>query len=434
MGYAKSWKLLSGTSAFLTGLLLLSCVAPSPNPPGNPVPQASEQLITIPAVTIASQDNGLQVSITASAPFTYTVVPSEAPLSLAVDIPHARFVDLPPVLAVDQHGVSHISLGQGLESAGVARLQVHYREKMAYSLAKERQRLVVSLRPDRAMPAAALSPAGQPTAVPAALPASAATAEEYRVGPNDVLEITVYREPDLSKRLRVTEEGSLSFPLIGHAPVAGSTPQEIEAMLAHRLAQGYLVKPQVSVQVAEYQSQQVFVLGAVQSPGQFPLRGQTTLLEMISRAGGLSHNGGQSQFLVVMRGHMPRATPARDIQTLRIDLEQLLDRGDLTLNVPLQGQDVIYVPQAAAVFVFGEVKNPGPIALAGKSMTLMEAISKAGSFTPLAAPSRTRVIRVTGGSEQSMPIDVTDIIKRGDRSKDIVLEPNDIVIVAESVF
>ena len=122
------------------------------------------------------------------------------------------------------------------------------------------------------------------------------------------------------------------------------------------------------------------------------------------------------------------------VETIRIDLERLLRQGDLSLNLILQAHDVIYVPEPGSIFVFGQVSKPGPIPLPEGSLTLVEAISKAGGFTNVAAPNRTRVFRVVDGEERTIYVNVSDIIKRGDRSKDIGLKANDIVWVPESVF
>jgi polysaccharide export outer membrane protein len=266
-------------------------------------------------------------------------------------------------------------------------------------------------------------------------PPAPVSAEDYRIGPKDILDIAVYRESDLSKRFRVTGGGRISFPLIGTVKVAGLTMAEIEHLLEQRLAQGYLIKPQVSVMVAEYQSQQVLVLGAVSQPGYYPLRGTTTLLDMLSRAGGLQQSTRQNKHLVLMRQRKAEQVHGHDatIRATRVDLDRLLDQGDTALNIQLQSEDVIFVPQPASIVVFGEVKNPGPISLSER-MTVVEAISKAGGFTTTAAPGHVRVIRTAKGGERTMRVSVADILKRGRHSENITLEPDDIVVVPTSLF
>ena len=103
-------------------------------------------------------------------------------------------------------------------------------------------------------------------------------------------------------------------------------------------------------------------------------------------------------------------------------------------NLVLQPHDVIYVPEPDMVFVFGQVNSPGPVPLSEGGMTLVEAISKAGGFTKVAAPSRTKVLRMVDGKEHHIGVNVSSIIKRGNRSKDIELKPDDIVVVPERLF
>ena len=343
-----------------------------------PQPQPSVDLVTIPSVNVESKGDVLQIAIIGSKPFSYSISNYEVPPRIVVDIQRARFVDLPPRITVGQGGVTHVTLSQVAGNDGAASLQIHLETTTTYGVTKDRGRLLIDIfHPSETRVSS------KPTAIkPASLPETAVFDREYRVGPKDVLDITVYRESDLSGKFGVSANGFISFPMIGQVKAQGRTTGEIVDAMEHLLSQGYLVKPQVTVGVAVYQSQQVLVLGAVQSPGHFYLGGKTTLLEMLSRAGGLSHDGGRSHFLVLFRQTTPQGakgrSPAEDVQAMRIDLERLLDQGDMTRNVSLRGQDVIYVPKPASILVFGEVKNPGPILLSGKSMTLIEAISKAG--------------------------------------------------------
>lgn len=117
---------------------------------------------------------------------------------------------------------------------------------------------------------------------------------DYIIGGKDVLSITIYDEPDLSydqrnnRSLRVSIDGMISFPLLGYVKVAGLTPFELEKKLDKLLSEGYLVNPHVSVIVAEYHSKEIYVLGAVRSPGVYPLLGKESILEILSKAGGVS--------------------------------------------------------------------------------------------------------------------------------------------------
>lgn len=141
---------------------------------------------------------------------------------------------------------------------------------------------------------AAAEPAQNIAPAPAVHPATPAPAEliaealdEYRVGPSDLIEISVFQVPDLSKTVRVGARGNLTLPLIGEVQAGGLTAQQLEALIASKLRENYLQDPQVSVFIKEYISQRVTVEGAVNKPGVFPISGKTTLLQAIAMAGGL---------------------------------------------------------------------------------------------------------------------------------------------------
>lgn len=147
-----------------------------------------------------------------------------------------------------------------------------------------------------ATPAAASTPvAAQPASLPAgeAAAVSALTAvstpgsDGYRVGPLDVLNITVFKVEDLTKTVQVSESGSFAFPLVGDIQAAGRTVSEIEKDLAAKLGSNYLRNPQVTVLVKEYNSHRITVDGAVNKPGVFPMQGPMSLLQSIAMAGGM---------------------------------------------------------------------------------------------------------------------------------------------------
>ena len=263
---------------------------------------------------------------------------------------------------------------------------------------------------------------------------------EYRVGGRDVLEITVYEEPDLTKTVRVSDDGYITFPLLGKVKAAGLTADQVGQSLEDLLRVGYLKNPQVLVLVKEYRSQEVYVLGAVNRPGAYPLTGQATLLEMISRAEGVVMQGaagraGKTLILLRPNGREVNSHQNQDeVETKTLDLHRLLVKGDLSLNFRVRDKDTIYIPKADSVYVFGEVKQPGEIQMPGKGITVTEAIAMAGGFTRIASPKGVKVVRVIDGKEQTRRLNLNDVIKRGDKSKDLPLKPGDIIVVSESFF
>ena len=254
--------------------------------------------------------------------------------------------------------------------------------------------------------------------------------KDYVIGGKDILKIVVFEEPDLSKdEIRVSNDGYITFPLIGRVQVEGLTANELEKDMVRRLEKDFLVNPQVTVQIKEFASKTINVLGAVKSPGALPLKGPITLLETLARAGGVSvEEAGRS--IVVLR---PVAGKEKGVKHMTINLNLLLKGGDISQNIFLQDKDTVFIPQADQIFVFGEVKSPGPYKLRERTISVVEAITMAGGPTRLGATNRTRVVRVEGGEERVLYVNVEDITK-GDKSKDIQLQAGDIVVVPETYF
>ena len=258
---------------------------------------------------------------------------------------------------------------------------------------------------------------------------SPATGQEYTIGPRDVLGITVWGQADLSRDYTVDPDGFVPFPLIGRVKAAGLTPKELAAQLTEALGKDYLVNPQVIVNVKEYLSQKVQVLGAAEKPGVYHLTGPTTLLEILSRAGGFASTAGKQVLLIRNHGASDGASAV-----LRLSLEKI-QAGDPSENTRVQSQDIVIVSKAQAYsyFVFGEVKKPGAYVL-DKETNILEGITVAGGFTDKAAPGRTRVIRSTPQGQKVIEVDMNDILRRGREAKAVMLQESDVVVVPESFF
>jgi polysaccharide export outer membrane protein len=160
------------------------------------------------------------------------------------------------------------------------------------------QGCVASSSPTASTVAINQAPAGAQSALqPAAF--SSATNGSYRIGPLDVLDITVFQVPELTKSVQVGDNGIINLPLIGEVNVGGKTPNEVERDLTSKLGAKYLQNPQVSVYVKEYNSQSVTVSGAVNKPGVYPIKGKTSLMQAIAMAGDLNPNSDSS--ILVLR-------------------------------------------------------------------------------------------------------------------------------------
>jgi len=253
---------------------------------------------------------------------------------------------------------------------------------------------------------------------------------EYRIGSKDLLEIKVVELPELNLTVRVSEDGSITLPLIGRVEIGGLTKDAAERTIAALLAEKYVNNPQVSVFIKEYQSNRVALIGAVKTPGMYEMIGSMNLLELISKAGGFTDNTGNDLYV---------AREGKDgIQVkLTINLDDLIINGNQNLNIPLQPRDIVTVPvdKIIQVYVWGEVKSPGALSVKlSKKITLMQAIAQAGGTTATAKKSAVIIKRKDEKTGKEIPIKVNlnDIIKG--KTPDPPLKEGDVVYVPESFW
>lgn len=256
-------------------------------------------------------------------------------------------------------------------------------------------------------------------------PSGNSGAGEYTIGSGDVLLVNVWGHDDLSREVVVSETGAFSFPLIGGVEAAGLTIKELEAKLAALLSAGYLVNPYVTIRIKGFESKKVYVLGQVRSPGTYSLDKETSLIEIISRAGGVSDDAGWIIEVVRPSGRSrdKPVTPeeAKREEIIRADVEGLLG-GRPEDNIRIEGGDTIFIPKAAYYFIFGEVKSPGSYKLR-RDTTVLKAVIMAGGFTDKASKRRIKIRRKEG--EKTIKVRV--------KLDDPVLS-QDTIIVPESFF
>lgn len=292
-------------------------------------------------------------------------------------------------------------------------------------------------------------------------PTGAAATSEYRIGPNDVVEIDVFEAPELNRKLRVAADGEISVPLLGTVQSGGLTARELEAVLVSQL-HAYMKDPHVGVFVSTVESHPVSVLGAVKKPGVFQVRGPKSVLEMLSMAEGLADDAGDA--VLVMRGagtdpgaksgdgnhveasSLPQTDPgapetdarasgnaAGHEPTIRINLKNLLQSEDSQLNVLVYPGDIVKVVRAGVVYVVGEVKKPGGFLLkSDERMSVLKAIALAEGLTPTSAKSGARIIRsdLHGTQHEEIPINLGKIL--AGKAADPTLSAADIVFVPNS--
>ena len=260
---------------------------------------------------------------------------------------------------------------------------------------------------------------------------------DYKIGPEDLIEISVFEEEKLNKTVRVSSQGNISLPLLGILRAKGLTANELEKEIRELLAEKYLQDPHVSVFIKEYRSQRISVIGAVDKPGPYDVTGQKTILGILGMAGGLKQDAGTLLFLI--RPVQPeeeslggKESGEMKPSTFVIDLEELLVRGDLTLNLVVMHGDVINIPISGKVFVGGEVKSPGGFPLMGKRVTVSQAIAMAQGLKPEAKGGEAKIFRYSGkGSEREILTADVYAIQKGE-SEDLALKENDILIVPVS--
>jgi len=246
------------------------------------------------------------------------------------------------------------------------------------------------------------------------------------VGPRDVMEIRVLEDATIGGRVTVSDDGEIVLNILGEVQVAGLTASEIEARLKALLAT-YYAKTTLSVQVVEFASKPISVIGAVVRPGRINATGNTTLIQAITQAGGLTESHGRE--LYVLRTGRNGLS-----EQVAVDIEELMVNGNPDLNIPLAPNDLVNVPvdTPITIYIMGEVMKPGKAQFrSSQTPTLLQAIADAGGPTDRA--SRIALVkRIDNGKQQTIKINFRDII-RGKRA-DFILKDSDTVWVDEALF
>ena len=237
------------------------------------------------------------------------------------------------------------------------------------------------------------------------------------LGEGDSIRITVFQNPDLTTETRISENGTITFPLIGEISLAGLTPARAEVRIAEQLVKGkFLVKPQVSLNLVQVRSRQVSVLGQVGRPGRYPLDDiSANLTDMLALAGGISPTGDDNVTVTMKRGGK--------IVKMDVDVPTMYRAGDMSRNIRLEGGDVIFVQRAPVFYIYGEIQRAGAYR-AEPAMTVMQALSVGGGVTPRGTDRGLKIRRKAGdGNFRTIDAQLTDRV-----------EPDDVIYVRESLF
>jgi polysaccharide export outer membrane protein len=309
--------------------------------------------------------------------------------------------------------------------------------------------------------------------------------ESYRIGASDVIEVQVIRAPEISSTYRVDSDGTIMVPYIGTVMAEGRTARELAKLIGDGLRGDYLVNPQVAVSILQVNSKTYFIQGAVQRPGAYQIEGRPTLLELITVAGGLGLSYGSSAFIIrrakpavaepqpesrlpqqakaasqtppgdtnasktgpapqqsanssspAAAGDPPAGNKDSDetpkFELVKVNINGLL-RGNFRENVMIEPGDMIHIPPTDVFFVAGEVKAPGSFPLK-EGTTLRQAISLAQGTTFEAAAVRGVIFRenLDTGKREEIHVDIKQVMSG--KKEDVLILPNDVVIVPNSRF
>ena len=250
---------------------------------------------------------------------------------------------------------------------------------------------------------------------PPVSPPAVKTAPDYRVGPQDVLNITVYGEPaPLTGRFRVDSDGTFPYQYLNRVKAEGLTVAQLEDALAKGLGDGYLRNPQVSVEVAEYRSQNVYVQGQVRSPGKYPLAVNASLMDAIFLAGSTLAEAG-NWVEIYHQGTAPGPhTAAVGVRAPDIRIRLTDVQSGKAQSIAIKDGDTIFVPKAERIYVTGQVRNPGAYAY-DDNMTIFTAISLAGGITEKGSNTRISITRLVDGQRREIDAKQEDVLKPGDQ-------------------
>lgn len=240
---------------------------------------------------------------------------------------------------------------------------------------------------------------------------------DYKLGAGDQIRVQVYQNPDLTVETRVSEQGTINYPLIGAIELGGTTIGEAEKKIASALRSGnFLKQPQVNIVLLQVRGNQVAVLGQVQKPGRFPLETTNTRVsDLLAAAGGVTPMGDDTLIVTGTRN----AQPFRKV----IDIPGLFLNSRGQDDILVQGGDTIFVNKAPVYYIYGEAQRPGPYRIE-RGMTVQQAVAQGGGPTARGSLNRLRLTRVGPDGRQ---------VETDARLSDPVL-PNDVIFVRESLF
>jgi polysaccharide export outer membrane protein len=352
------------------------------------------------------------ITITVNKPFTYTIYRPNDPYKMVIELPAVSLGAFNNKIIPDKAGIAEIVPSQVESPYFMAKIEVLFQELSLATPEHKDNTLIIRIKKLQTPPPPVSS--------------DASANQSYMIGDEDVLQISVWGNPELTVQVPVRPDGMISVPLAGDVRAAGLTPQELKALLEKELIK-YVKAPTVSVVVTAVNSFKVFVLGegvsGATTSGAITLRRNTTLLQLFAQLGSLQNANLNNSFVL------------RNGQKLNVDLYKLVVKGDITQDLQIRPNDIIFIPDnfEKRIMVIGAVKTPGVIQYK-EGMTVLDAILSAGGFTEFAKQNGVIVVRKEGNEVRNIEVELKDAIKEGKISKDLPLKPGDRIIVKTGIF
>ncbi|MCP4347617.1 MAG: polysaccharide export protein [Desulfobacterales bacterium] len=267
----------------------------------------------------------------------------------------------------------------------------------------------------------------------------------YKIGPRDILSLEIYAggNKEIEVRLTVSAHGIINAPFIGSVKAEGLTIPQLEERISKPLSDDYFVDPGVIINILEYHSLQYYISGSVRNPGLYEMTSETSLMELIAKAGGTLSERGNVAY-IYRASSIANLPGEQDMEKLlshkkpfkKINLKKLLDMGNLDDNLILKSGDLVFIPPKkkldlaeSMIYVGGEVKKPDFYEYQ-PGLTALNACTMAGGFDKFAAPNRTRIIRKEGGKHLIIKINLKKVMKG--EIPDLQLKPGDRIHVPET--
>ena len=246
---------------------------------------------------------------------------------------------------------------------------------------------------------------------------------DYILGPGDLLQVTVFEAKELAATVRVSSRGYITLPLLGQVNITGMSAREAEIHIEERYREKYIKDPHVSIFVEEHHSQRVTLIGQFKKPGTYDYPTKQKLLDVMALGHGLTENAGRTAQVRRRDG-----APSKESgETIIIDLDRLIRGGESTLNIDINGGDVVFVPEAGTFFITGAVRNPGAYPIRQKTL-LMEAIAAAGGLAPYADAERLLLVRHLGNGEREFKeLNLDEIV-----TQELVINDRDVIFARAS--